>query len=247
MWWREGWWVDRRCSECSVGGGRWGKSSGVEIPRNKRTRCNTVSWMKERETKAYKVKGGTEASKGIQRRAWAERGWVLEASLSFLRNASTEDFVPKGLKYAHYWITGQFVHPDLLLLKRTVCPPLTSAETSPRELGQKPASPNAVSYHRFLSQSYWETWTFPLWKMGFIPSGQKAQGILPPESYHRRGLQPSLSRLRSSLTDRLPGSTLGVSDSIGWGGESNIFFWSPPKWFCHKANFDSGDKYALYR
>lgn len=138
-----------------------------------------------KRNKSLQVKGGTEASKGIQRRAWAERGWVLEASLSFLRNALTEDFVPKGLKYAHYWITGQFVHPDLLLLKRTVCSPLTSAETSPRELGQKPASPNAVSYHRFLSQSYWEMWTFPLWKMGFIPSGP---GNLAPWKLPQEGV-----------------------------------------------------------
>ena len=69
-----------------------------------------------------------------------------------------------------------------------------------------------------------------IWKMGFIPSGWKTQ-FLPPESYHRKELQPSLNRRRSWSTNSLAGSTLGVSDSTGWGGDSNIFFNVPPNDF----------------
>lgn len=189
MWWSEGWWVGRRClKRGGVVGDEGLKSSEVEIPWNKRTHSNTMSWMKERERKVYKVKEGIEGSfKRDSQESLGRQVWILETALAFLRNVLTEDFGPKGLKYAHYWINGQFVHSDLLLLKGTVCSPLTSAETSPREQGRKPASPNEVSYHRFLNQRHRDTWTFPLWKMGFIPSGWKTQ-FLPPESYHRKGL-----------------------------------------------------------
>ena len=122
--------------------------------------------MKERERKVYKVKEGIEEGsfKRDSQESLGRKVWILETALFFLRNASTKDFVPKGLKYAHYWINGQFVHSDLLLLKRTVCSPLTSAEASPREQGRKPASPNEVSYHRFLSQRHLE---FPTLENGF--------------------------------------------------------------------------------
>ena len=149
------------------GGGRWGpKNSEVEIPWNKRTHSNTMSWMKERERKVYKVKEGIEEGsfKRDSQESLGRKVWILGTALVFLRNALTKDFVPKGLKYARYWINGQFVHSDLLLLKRTVCSPLTSAETSPREQGRKPASPNEVSYHRFLSQRHPD---FPTLENGF--------------------------------------------------------------------------------
>lgn len=171
------------------GGGRWGpKKLRGWNPMKQENPQQHHELNEGKRKKSLQSKEGIEGSfKRDSQESLGRQVWILETALAFLRNVLTEDFGPKGLKYAHYWINGQFVHSDLLLLKGTVCSPLTSAETSPREQGRKPASPNEVSYHRFLNHRHRDTWTFPLWKMGFISSGWKTQ-FLPPESYHRKGL-----------------------------------------------------------
>lgn len=115
----------------------------------------------------------------------------MEITVPSLSNVSSQSIVPKDLKYTHYLMSGQFVRPNSLFLKRTLCSPFTSAEISPGELGQKPASSSVVSYHRFLSQSSQVTWTSPLLKMVSFPQARKHQEILPPESYLWRVFQSS--------------------------------------------------------